>query len=91
MFKANTFEDKELCDMLIEVEEAQQNSTFDLDNIHTIFKLGYYDTVRTLEEQYGLKRVLPPANLELPPVKSTAKRRRKIGVNLGFLDSSKKG
>ena len=85
MFKANTFEDKELCDMLIEVEEAQQYSTFDLDNIHTIFKLGYYDTVRTLEEQYGLKRVLPPAKLDLPPAKPAKSRRRKIGVNLGFL------
>lgn len=66
MFRANTFEDKELCDMLVEVEEAHHYSTFDLENIQAIFRLGYDDTVRTLEEQYGLKRVLPPTKIDLP-------------------------
>lgn len=73
MFKANTIEDKALCDLLVEVEEAHQYSTFDLENIHQIFKIGYQDTVRTLENTYGLKRVLPPTPFDLPVVKERKK------------------
>ena len=73
MFKANTIEDKALCDLLVEVEEAHQYSTFDLENIHQIFKIGYQDTVRTLENTYGLKRALPPTPFDLPVVKERKK------------------
>ncbi|MDO5572141.1 MAG: patatin-like phospholipase family protein [Bacteroidales bacterium] len=64
LFKANTFEDKALCDILVEMEEAQQYSTFDLDNISDIFKLGYSDMVNTLENVYNLKRVKPEAPVD---------------------------
>ena len=73
MFKANSIEDKALCDLLVEVEEAHQYSTFDLENIHQIFKIGYQDTVRTLENTYGLKRALPPTPFDLPVVKERKK------------------
>lgn len=73
MFKANMFEDKALCDILVEVEEAQQYSTFDLENIHQIFKIGYQDTVRVLETKYNLKRILPPAKFDFPVKKSKKK------------------
>lgn len=87
MFKSNMLEDKKLCDILVEVEEAQQYSTFDLENIHQIFKLGYEDTVHTLETQYGLKRVLSPSNLYFPvkkPKKKNGwkKRLEAIGGNV---------
>lgn len=57
MFRANTFEDKRLCDYLIEVEEARQYSTFDLENIDKIVTIGYDDTVKILENKYNLKRI----------------------------------
>ncbi|MEG1587155.1 MAG: patatin-like phospholipase family protein [Bacteroidales bacterium] len=77
MFKANTFEDKALCDMLVEVEEAHQYGAFDLENITQIFRLGYEDTVRTLEETYGLTRVIPPHLLDMPSPKTTKKSWKK--------------
>ncbi|MEG0949904.1 MAG: patatin-like phospholipase family protein [Bacteroidales bacterium] len=83
MFKANTFEDKELCDILVEVEEAQQYSTFDLENIHQIFQIGYQDTVRVLETKYGLKRVLPPAKFDFPEKKEKKKGWKKRLESIG--------
>ena len=81
MFKANSFEDKGLCDMLIEMQEAQQFSTFDLDNIDKIFQVGYRDTVRTLENVYHLERVMPPTKFVLP---STHKKKRSWKDKLDF-------
>ncbi|MEG1615733.1 MAG: patatin-like phospholipase family protein [Bacteroidales bacterium] len=73
MFKANSFEDKELCDILVEVEEAQQYSTFDLENIGDIFKIGYDEMVERLENTYGMERKYPKEEV----VFSTKKVRRK--------------
>ncbi|MFA6334896.1 MAG: patatin-like phospholipase family protein [Bacteroidales bacterium] len=41
MFQANTLEEKKLCDVLVEVEEAMQFRTFDLKKVDVIFQLGY--------------------------------------------------
>ncbi len=41
MFRANTLEDKKMCDILVEVESAMQFKTFDLKKVDIIFKMGY--------------------------------------------------
>lgn len=41
MFRANTLEDRELCDVLIEAEEFDQYKTFDLENVEQIAQIGY--------------------------------------------------
>lgn len=41
MFRANTLEDRELCDVLIEAEEFGQYKTFDLENVNLISQIGY--------------------------------------------------
>lgn len=74
IFKANTFEDKALCDMLVEVNEAHQYSTFDLENIADIFMLGYNETVQTLENTYGLERKFPNAPVSFTRKKSRTRR-----------------
>ncbi len=53
---SNTLSDMALCDRLIELEELHQYSLFDLENINKIFKLGYENTVLTLENNYQLQR-----------------------------------
>ncbi len=74
MFRANTFEDKRLCDYLIEVEEARQYSTFDLENIDKIVSIGYEDTVKILENKYKLKRVKEHTPFDLAPAKAKKKK-----------------
>lgn len=77
MFKANSIEDKLLCDILCEVDEARQYSTFDLENIDKIYKVGYDMMVTTLEETYGMKRKIPFQPIEFVcPVRH--KRKKKI-------------
>lgn len=46
MFRANTLEDREMCDVLIETEEFSQYKTFDLENVEQIFNIGYVAAVR---------------------------------------------
>lgn len=41
MFRANTLEDKKMCDILVEIESAMQFKTFDLKKVDIIFKMGY--------------------------------------------------
>ncbi len=41
MFRANTLEDKKMCDILVEVESAMQFKTFDLKKVDVIFEMGY--------------------------------------------------
>lgn len=49
MFRANTLEDREMCDVLIETEEFSQYKTFDLENVEQIFNIGYVAAVRAFE------------------------------------------
>ena len=48
MFRANTLEDREMCDVLIEAEEFGMYKTFDLENVEQIFNIGYEAAVRAL-------------------------------------------
>lgn len=41
MFRANTMEDRALCDLLIETESASAYKMFDLENVDQISKIGY--------------------------------------------------
>lgn len=50
MFRANTLEDRELCDVLIEAEEFGSYKTFDLENVETICNTGYEAAVRAFEK-----------------------------------------
>jgi len=55
MFRANTLEDKKLCDVLIEVESVMQYKTFDLKKVDIIFEQGYLSAKKALENN----KVLP--------------------------------
>lgn len=49
MFRANTIEDREMCDVLIEAEEFGMYKTFDLENVDQISKIGYSAAIRAFE------------------------------------------
>lgn len=49
MFRANTLEDREMCDVLIEAEEFGLYKTFDLENVEQIFSIGYEAAVRAFQ------------------------------------------
>lgn len=50
MFRANTLEDREMCDVLIEAEEFGFYKTFDLDNVDVISNVGYEAAARAFEK-----------------------------------------
>lgn len=67
MFRANTVEDRRLCDLLIETEEFGQYKIFDLKNIDRIARVGYATSVRafnrlvrTADKNNKLLRAFPP-------------------------------
>ena len=49
LFRANTIEYREMCDVLIEAEEFGMYKTFDLENVDQISKIGYSAAVRAFE------------------------------------------
>lgn len=49
MFRANTLEDREMCDVLIETEEFGMYKTFDLENVDQIASIGYTAAIRAFE------------------------------------------
>lgn len=49
MFRANTLEDRELCDVLIEAEEFGRYKTFDLENVELICNTGYEAALRAFD------------------------------------------
>lgn len=49
MFRANTLEDREMCDVLIEAGEFGMYKTFDLENVEHIVNIGYEAAVRAFE------------------------------------------
>lgn len=49
MFRANTLEDREMCDVLIEAEEFGLYKTFDLENVGQIARIGYMAAVKAFE------------------------------------------
>lgn len=49
MFRANTLEDREMCDVLIEAEEFGLYKTFDLENVEQISDIGYQAAVRAFQ------------------------------------------
>ena len=49
MFRANTLEDREMCDVLIEAEEFGLYKTFDLENVEQITGIGYAAAIRAFE------------------------------------------
>ena len=67
MFRANTVEDRRLCDLLIETEEFGHYKIFDLKNIDHIARVGYVTSVRaynrlarTADKNNKLLRAFPP-------------------------------
>lgn len=50
MFRANTMEDKRMCDILVEVESVMQFKTFDLNKVDIIFQMGYEAMSSELEK-----------------------------------------
>ena len=49
MFRANTIEDREMCDVLSVPQEFGMYKTFDLENVDQISKIGYSAAVRAFE------------------------------------------
>lgn len=50
MFRANTLEDREMCDVLIEAEEFGRYKTFDIENVELISNIGYIAAGRAFEK-----------------------------------------
>jgi NTE family protein len=49
MFRANTTEDRQLCDLLIETEEFDEYKMFDLENTDEIIRIGYGAAIRAFQ------------------------------------------
>lgn len=62
MSRTNTFEDRELCDVLIEIEDLLNYKTFDLKNANNIFKIGYEHGTKALNENKQQISNLPGIN-----------------------------
>ena len=70
MFRANTVEDRRICDLLIETAEFGQYKIFDLKNIDHIARVGYVTSVRaynrlvrTGDKNNKVLRAFPPPKL----------------------------
>lgn len=50
MFQANTLEDRQACDVLIEAKEVGLYKTFDLNNIDSIAQIGYEASVQAFSK-----------------------------------------
>ena len=50
MFRANTLEDRSLCDILIETEQIGSYKTFDLDSVPQIADIGYHAAVDAFDD-----------------------------------------
>ena len=84
MFRANTVEDRRLCDLLIETEEFGHYKLFDLKNIDHIARVGYVTAVRaynrlgrTADKNNKLLRAYPPPKRTAP--KSAAPTKQVAG------------
>lgn len=72
MFRANTLEDRGLCDILIEAEEFSQYKTFDLENVELISQIGYdraslvFDKIMNGAENKPVKEFITKIIKELP-------------------------
>jgi NTE family protein len=62
MFRANTLEDRLLCDILVETKDVSSYKTFDLENVSRIALIGYNAAVEAfdkyIEEQHVIVKVL---------------------------------
>lgn len=50
MFRANTTEDRLLCDVLVEVDEVGSFKMFDLDNVDKIAQIGYEAAIQAFDD-----------------------------------------
>lgn len=53
IFQANSLEDRELCDLLIEAQEVGLYKTFDLDSIDEIANIGYEESAKAFAKMIG--------------------------------------
>jgi NTE family protein len=59
LFKANTNEDRENCDLLIETEEFSRYKMFDLKNVNLLAHIGHKTAVKTFEHFLSDGKKLP--------------------------------
>ncbi len=85
MFRANTLEDRQLCDLLIETSEFGQYKMFDLDNVDQIAQIGYDAALNALGE--------PLREGPFETIIATIKEKRKIleSVDIHTLDDIIRG
>jgi predicted acylesterase/phospholipase RssA/glycosidase len=62
IFRANTMEDRMMCDLLIETEETSSYKTFDLENIESIANIGYEAALHAFN-QAAMKQRIKKYNL----------------------------
>jgi predicted acylesterase/phospholipase RssA/glycosidase len=67
VFRANTLEDRTMCDILIETEETGAYKTFDLENIDSIAGIGYEAAV------YAFNKATMEQQMEIPEYTSAAR------------------
>ena len=73
MFQANTLEDRDACDVLIEAKEVGLYKTFDLDNVDLISQVGYEASIDAFKQVMQenrfemVEKALSVRNLALKP------------------------
>jgi predicted acylesterase/phospholipase RssA/glycosidase len=60
IFRANTLEDRKICDILIETEETEAYKTFDLENVASIADIGYNAAI------YAFDKATVEQHLDIP-------------------------
>jgi NTE family protein len=55
LFRANTYKDREICDILIETDEFGLYKMFDLKNVHLLAQIGYTAAERAFEKFLKLR------------------------------------
>jgi predicted acylesterase/phospholipase RssA/glycosidase len=57
IFRANTLEDRMMCDVLIETEETSGYKTFDLENVESIANAGYEAALEAFDKVTGEQQI----------------------------------
>jgi NTE family protein len=60
LFRANTLEDRELCDILVEPVNLDSYKTFDLENMETIAHVGYESAAKSFESVMNVSMAKSP-------------------------------
>jgi predicted acylesterase/phospholipase RssA/glycosidase len=72
IFRANTIEDRKICDILIETEETDAYRIFDLENVASIVNIGYGAAM------YAFDKAIAEQHIEIPGYTSDFRQRHRL-------------